>query len=158
MYSQLIGLTSLLYSRGHIFGSASVRCDCHSYMVSYFILQAANSCFCYYAVLPRLFPHSSYCSLLMALSKSNPASPVDDQSQACSAARGTLIATRDPLSFCFVCMGLKHFQEAIELLENCSHCLLRSSCIGRSRWPLLRALTWDCLTRTGKKVTPGASC
>lgn len=37
---------------------------------------------------------------------------------------GTLIAARDSHSYCVLCMGLNHAEEAIDLPENCSHCLV----------------------------------
>ncbi|XP_059386177.1 uncharacterized protein LOC132120987 [Carassius carassius] len=58
----------------------------------------------------------------MSLSKST-ASPGNSLSRACPAACGALIAAKDLHPFCVVCLGLKHAQEALENMENCSHCL-----------------------------------
>ncbi|CAM4578370.1 unnamed protein product [Leuciscus chuanchicus] len=59
----------------------------------------------------------------MSLSKFA-ASPGNSLSRACPAACGALIAAKDLHSFCMVCLGLKHAQEALETPENCSHCLM----------------------------------
>lgn len=57
----------------------------------------------------------------MALSKPTAATPGDNQSHACPAVCGTLMVARDP--YYVVCMGLNHAKEAIDFLENGSHCL-----------------------------------
>ncbi|GAA6095929.1 uncharacterized protein LOC113067981, partial [Tachysurus ichikawai] len=78
----------------------------------------------------------------MALSKATSATPVDNLSRACPAACGALIAARDSHPFCVVCTGLQHAQEAIDLPENCSHCLALPKKLLRRR---LKTATSQCV-------------
>lgn len=59
----------------------------------------------------------------MALSKPTAATPGDNQSRASPAVCGALMVARDSHPYYVVSMDLNHAKEAIDIPENCSHCL-----------------------------------